>query len=192
MSDEHSDTTAPLDPQETQAEESYLRWLGEFVVLIALAFVLAMGIKTFIVQPFVIPSTSMVPTLEVGDRVLVNKFLFRFQPPARGEIVVFRSPEDPAMDLIKRVIAVGGETVELRNGVVLVDGRALKEPYVNPAVKDTYTSNAPTTVPPGYVWVMGDNRTNSRDSRYFGPQPVTSLLGRAFSIYWPIPRWRGL
>lgn len=192
MSEQPADSTTPPEDPRAEAEESFLRWLGELVVLVAVAFILAMGIKTFVVQPFVIPSTSMVPTLEVGDRVLVNKFIYRFEQPKRGDVVVFTSPDNDGMDLIKRVIAVGGQTVELRNGTVFVDDRPLKEPYVNPLIKDTYTSNEPTKVPAGYVWLMGDNRTNSRDSRYFGPQPVAHLLGKAFCIYWPIGRMRGL
>ena len=192
MPEQPSDSPASPEDPRAEAEESFLRWLGELVVLVALAFILAMGIKTFVVQPFIIPSTSMVPTLEIDDRVLVNKFIYRFGSPSRGDVVVFTSPDNDGMDLIKRVIAVGGQTVELRDGTVFVDGSALKEPYVNPLIKDTYTSKQPTKVPPGYVWVMGDNRTNSRDSRYFGPQPVANLLGKAFCIYWPIPRIRGL
>lgn len=193
MSEQPADTTSGSeDDPRAEAEESFLRWLGELVVLVALAFILAMGIKTFVVQPFVIPSTSMVPTLEVGDRVLVNKFVYRFQQPKRGDVVVFTSPDDPGMDLIKRVVAVGGQTVEVRNGTVFVDDVALKEPYVNPRIRDTYSSREPVKVPAGYVWLMGDNRTNSRDSRYFGPQPNGNLLGRAFCIYWPVSRLRGL
>lgn len=189
MPDPDDDTPTPQDSR-AEAEEGFLRGLGELVVLVALAIALATGIKTFVVQPFLIPSSSMVPTLEVGDRVLVNKFVYRFSSPERGDIVVFTSPDADGIDLIKRVVAVGGQTVELREGTVYVDGQALDEPYVNDEIPDNFTSERPVRVPQGEVWVMGDNRTNSRDSRYFGPQPVSSLLGKAFAIYWPLTRLR--
>lgn len=182
------DTTPNAGPHQT----SLGRWLAETAVLVVLAVVLAVGIKTFVVQPFMIPSASMEPTLMIGDRVLVNRFIYRFQPPRAGDIVVFVSQQEGGLDLIKRVIAVGGQTVELREGTVYVDGKAIEEPYVNQAIRDTYTSNSMTKVPPGYLWVMGDNRTNSRDSRYLGPQAVSSVVGKAFCIYWPIPRIRVL
>jgi signal peptidase I len=180
------------DARPASAEDGFLRWLAELVVLVVIAFLLAMGIKQFVVQPFVIPSGSMEPTLQVGDRVLVNKFVYRFAQPSPGDVVVFLSPESSSVDYIKRVIAVGGQTVEVRDGVVYVDGRAKVEPYVDTRVKDTYTSEKPVKVPAGYVWLMGDNRTNSRDSRYFGARPASDLLGRAFLIYWPVSRVKPL
>jgi signal peptidase I len=179
-------------PAKKEDSQSFLRWVIEFVVLVGLAFALATGIKYWVVQPFYIPSTSMVPTLEIGDRVLVNKFIYRFQAPARGDVVVFVAPEDKNMDLIKRVIAVGGQTVSIDHGFVSVDGKKLDEPYVVPANRDDYSLPQPVRIPEGYVWVMGDNRANSSDSRVIGPQPVTSLLGKAFVIYWPVDRLKGL
>jgi signal peptidase I len=170
------------------AEESLLRWLGELIVLVVLAFVLAMGIKTFVVQPFVIPSGSMEPTLQINDRVLVNKFVYRFWQPTQGDVVVFISPDDKSTDFIKRVIAVAGQTVDINDGVVSIDGKPLPEPYVNKLVVDHYNSDKPVRVPRGQVWLMGDNRTNSRDSRFFGPRPVSELLGKAFLVYWPLDR----
>jgi len=167
---------------------SFGRWLLELVVLVALAWVLALGIKTYVVQPFIIPSSSMEQTLLISDRVLVSKFAYRFGPPKRGDVVVFVSPEDGRTDLIKRVIAVAGETVDIQDGKVLVNGAALVEPYVNAAYPDHYDLDAPVKVPPGMVWVMGDNRANSKDSRFIGPQPVSQVLGRAFAIYWPVGR----
>ncbi len=190
--DEPESLTPALSDGRSREEQSFLRWLAEMAVLAAAAFVLATGIKTFVVQPFRIPSASMVPTLAVGDRVLVNKYLYRFRSPRRGDIVVFTSPEVAETDLIKRVIAVGGRTVAVRDGAVYVDGAALSEPYVSAQVPDTYTSERPAQVPNGYVWLMGDNRPNSHDSRYFGPQPVRHLLGKAFFIYWPPARMRVL
>ena len=171
---------------------SFIAWVLEFVLLVAAAFLLATAIKTWVVQPFYIPSGSMEPTLAIGDRVLVNKFVYRFSSPKRGDVVVFESPEGPRTDLIKRVIAVGGQRVEIKDGYVYVDGVKLDEPYVARERRDNYTSPTPTKVPAGFVWVMGDNRGNSADSRVIGPQPLSAILGQAFAIYWPLPRMGGL
>jgi signal peptidase I len=181
-------------PASGRSEEvsSFIRWVVEFVVLVVAAFLLATGIKTWVVQPFYIPSGSMEPTLAIGDRVLVNKFIYRFTSPKRGDVVVFESPEGPKTDLIKRVIATGGQTVQIKDGYVSVDGTKLDEPYVAKDRRDNYTSPTPTKVPQGYVWVMGDNRGNSADSRVIGPQPLSAILGQAFTIYWPIQRFGGL
>lgn len=181
-----------LSAERRGTKNGFLSWLLELVVLVAIAFGLAVAIKTWVVQPFMIPSASMQPTLDVGDRILVNKFIFRVRPPGIGDVVVFLSPDSTQIDYIKRVIAVAGQTVDVRDGVVYVDGKALAEPYVADASRDRYTSRQPTRVPPGQVWLMGDNRANSRDSRYFGPRPVSDLLGTAFVIYWPLDRLRTL
>jgi len=188
-----SPRTAETDsPSRAREIGSWVRWVVEFVVLVVAAFLLATGIKTFVVQPFYIPSGSMEPTLAIADRVLVNKFVYRFSTPKRGDVVVFVSPEAPTTDLIKRVIATGGQTVQVKDGYVSVDGVTLDEPYVSKERRDNYSSPTPTRVPAGYVWVMGDNRGNSSDSRVIGPQPVTSILGKAFAIYWPVQRIGGL
>jgi len=167
---------------------SFGRWLLELVVLVAIAWVLALGIKTFVVQPFIIPSSSMEPTLMISDRVLVNRFIYRFTEPRADDIVVFVSPEEGNLDLIKRVVAVAGQRVDIRDGVVFVDGERRIEPFVNQAYPDHYSSDETVTVPAGAVFVMGDNRANSKDSRYIGSQPVTRILGKAFAIYWPLNR----
>ena len=171
-------------------EQSFGRWLVETVLLVLLALALAQGIKAFIVQPFVIPSGSMIPTIHEKDRILAEKITYRFRgQPERGDVVVFENPTgDPAAPiLIKRLIATGDQTVDLRQGVVYVDGVALDEPYthglpsepLNPEI--TY----PFTVPTGSYWMMGDNRTNSGDSRQFGPVSRQGILGRAVWTYWP-------
>jgi signal peptidase I len=180
---------ADAKPSEVRA---FIRWIVEFVLLVLAAFLLATALKTWVVQPFYIPSGSMEPTLAIGDRVLVNKFIYRFTSPKRGDVVVFESPEGPKTDLIKRVIATGGQTVQIKDGYVSVDGTKLDEPYVAKDRRDNYTSPTPTKVPQGYVWVMGDNRGNSADSRVIGPQPLSAILGQAFTIYWPIQRFGGL
>ncbi len=171
---------------------SFTRWLVEFVLLLIIAWVVAIGIKTWVLQPFIIPSESMEPTLLVNDRVLVLKFQYRFDDPRQGDIVVFGSPDGITTDYIKRIIAVGGQTVDIQSGMVYVDGQKLQEPYLDPLVRDDYSAKRKVTVPAGSVYLMGDNRPNSRDSRYFGPQPIRRILGRAFVIYWPLERIRPL
>ncbi|MFA5843609.1 MAG: signal peptidase I [Coriobacteriia bacterium] len=184
----------PIDEVRTRAGEapvSFFRWLAELVVVVATAFLLASAIKTYVVQPFVIPSGSMEPTLEIGDRVLVNKFVYRFSTPSPGDIVVFRRPASD-VDYIKRVIAVGGQTVDVRNGAVFVDGRRLTERYIHGASTDPGSVGLPLLVPEGSVFLMGDNRTNSQDSRWFGAQTRSAVLGRAFVVYWPLADGRVL
>lgn len=169
---------------------SPLRLLIEIVVIIAVAVGLATLFTRFVMQPYEIPSGSMEETIEVGDRVFSEKISYLFGEPAQGDIITFADPYDPDRVLIKRVIATGGQTVELRDGVVYVDDVALDEPYT--AGKPSYDLNSgieyPYTVPEGYVWVMGDNRTNSADSRAFGAVPLSSVTGHAVLRYWPLDR----
>jgi len=162
------------------------RWLIETALLLIVAFAIAQGVKTLVVQPFVIPTGSMIPTIGIGDYVLAEKLTYRFvHPPHRGDIVVFDDPMKQHPQLIKRVIATEGQTVEIRDNRVYVDGKALVEPYVNGKPTTPGTVATPLVVPSGKVWLMGDNRPNSGDSRYFGPRPVSSIHGRAFWTYWP-------
>jgi signal peptidase I len=150
----------------------------------------ALVIKTFLFQAFYIPSESMEPTLRPGDRVLVNKLSYDFHSIRRGDVVVFKRPPaeaaDPAIkDLIKRVIGLPGDTVEQRGGKVFVNGRQLNEPYLT---TDTgTTTNLPLqVVRPGQYFVLGDNRTNSKDSRFIGAIPGSLIVGRAFVRVWPL------
>jgi len=170
----------------TEEEVSFGRWVLEMVALVAIAFLLASGIKAWVVQPFVIPTGSMIPTLNIGDYVVANKFIYRFEDPAPGDIVVFLSPSSNSTDYIKRVIAVGGQVVDIRDSVVYVDDVPLDEPYTHGAETLPGPLELPVTVPDGYVWLMGDNRTNSQDSRWFGPQPESRIIGKAMFIYWPV------
>jgi signal peptidase I len=191
-------------------ERSTLRdVVREFVVLVVTALVIAVVVKTFVAQAFYIPSGSMLPQLQINDRVIVSKVSYRLHDPHRGDIVVFDAPGGqpaksspiveralrglvqsiglaaPSTDeYIKRVVAVAGERVEGHDGRVLVDGRELTEPYL-PAGVVTSDFSA-VVVPPGTVWVMGDNRTNSADSRIFGPVPRSTIVGRAFARVWPL------
>jgi signal peptidase I len=164
----------------------------EFLVILLVSFALVFGfVRPFVVEAFYIPSESMVPTLRVGDRVLVNKFIYRFTEPERGDIVVFQSVEGGGEDLIKRVVGVPGDEISVRGGRLFVNGEPQRESYVNKKFPDT-SSSAPTSVPQGHVFVMGDNRTNSRDSRYFGTVPEKKIEGEAFLRFWPPERIGGL
>lgn len=177
-----------------EAEPFSARWMLEWVVLIAVAFVLALGIKTFIVQPFVIPSGSMEPTIQIGDRVLVNRFIYRFTSPARGDIIVFEPWRRGQPDLIKRIVAVGGDTIAMgRDGRFTINGKPIDEPFIAPQNRRTQPGGLlPYKVPSGMVFVMGDNRNNSGDSRFNGPVAVSGIVGKAFVRYWPIGRIGGL
>jgi signal peptidase I len=133
----------------------------------------------------------MVPTLKYGDRVLVNKFIYRFTEPQRGDIIVFKSVEGDGQDLIKRVVGVPGDEIAVRGGTLFVNGEPQKEPYVNKKYPDR-SFYAPTTVPKDHVFAMGDNRANSQDSRVFGPVPEKNIEGEAFLRFWPPDRIGGL
>jgi signal peptidase I len=166
---------------------STARWLIETALLVLLAFALAQGIKMFLVQPFVIPTGSMEPTIAIGNRVLAEKLSFTVlgKTPSYGDIVVFDDPAGQHPQLIKRVIAVGGQTVDVKDGAVWVDGQKLDEPYIHGEPNEPGTVPLPITIPQGSVWLMGDNRTNSGDSRFFGPVPVENIRGHAVWTYWP-------
>jgi signal peptidase I len=180
--------------EKKNAEPFTVRWVLDWVVLIAIAFVLALGIKTFIVQPFVIPSGSMEPTIQIGDRVLVNRFVYRFTQPSRGDIVVFEPWTAGQPDLIKRIVAVGGDTIAMAgDGRFTVNGRRIDEPYLTESNRRTQPGRLlPYKVPRGTVFVMGDNRNNSGDSRFNGPVAVSAIVGKAFVTYWPLARMGGL
>ena len=168
---------------------SGLRNAIEWVVIVVGAFVVALVVKTFLIQAFYIPSESMFPTLTEDDRVLVNKLSYRLHDVRRGDLVVFeRPPSEPdstIKDLIKRVVALEGETIEERDGELYIDGRLLEEPYLDDGVDSRNLVR--TVVPEGHVFVMGDNRDASRDSRFFGPIDTELIVGRAFVQVWPIP-----
>ncbi len=185
-SPERDDATPVTTSRAAEEHTPFGRWLIETALLVLLAFALAQGIKTFLVQPFVIPTGSMIPTIEIGDRVLADKLVFRFfRGPEYGDIVVFDDPTGSHPQLIKRVIATEGQVVEVKEDTVFVDGKPLDEPYVHGKPTEQGPVTTPLTVPQGSVWLMGDNRPESGDSRFFGPQPVDKVRGRAFWTYWP-------
>ena len=178
--------TAGPEPEE-QAKPSGLRNVVEWVLIAGGALLVAFIIKTFLFQAFYIPSLSMAPTLKVNDRVLVNKLSYDLHDVHRGDLVVFESPPNEGSqtkDLIKRVIGLPGETVESRDGHILINGQVLQEPYLGPDV--TTGPVEKITIPPDHLWVMGDNRPNSRDSRFFGAIPESLVIGRAFIRVWPV------
>ncbi len=167
------------------------RWVIEVVVIVAAAFVLALLVQQFIVKPFAIPSPSMEPTLMEGDRVLVNRLVYHFHPPRRGDVIVFHPPGRPGSDpFIKRVVAVSGDSVSVHDGALYLNGVAQDEPYIKEhPIEGDYPE---TIIRPGFVWAMGDNRNNSGDSRVFGPVSLDSIMGEAFAIYWPLGHLGGL
>ena len=164
----------------------------EFLIILLVSFVLVFGfVRPFVVEAFWIPSASMVPTLKYGDRVLVNKFIYRFTEPERGDVIVFKSVEGDGQDLIKRVVGVPRDEIAVRDCKLFVNGEPQKEPYVNKKYPDR-SFYAPTTVPKDHVFAMGDNRANSQDSRIFGPVPEENIEGEAFLRFWPPDRIGGL
>ncbi|HLC26430.1 MAG TPA: signal peptidase I [bacterium] len=178
------------------------REYGEAIVI---AIILALFIRTFVVQAFKIPSGSMIPTLLIGDHILVNKFIYRFTDPARDEIIVFKYPQDETRDFIKRVIGLPGDTVEVRKKVVYVNGKPLQENFIQhedptllPGMASPRDYLGPLVVPAKSYFVMGDNRDNSQDSRFWGFLKSDEIKGKAFLIYWswdrdkPGPRWNRL
>jgi signal peptidase I len=160
----------------------------EWVVIVVAALVVALVVKTFLIQAFYIPSLSMYSTLDKGDRVLVNKVSYHVHDIHRGDVVVFERPpnvkDDGIKDLIKRVVGLPGDTLEGKDGSVYVNGHRLREPYLD---KGMSTVNLPSQkVPADHIFVMGDNRVNSEDSRVFGAIDQDLVVGRAFVLVWPI------
>jgi signal peptidase I len=184
----------------TDAARSGTRTIVEWLFVAVGALVVAFLIRQFLVQAFYIPSESMEPTLMVGDRLLVNKLSYKTHDVHRGDILVFETPPNVDItekDLIKRVVALPGETVELRDGTIYIDDRQLTEPYTAPGSTTTSLgwvqgcANPQSevnrcTVPAGHIFVMGDNRNHSRDSRVFGPISEDLIVGRAFLRVWPL------
>lgn len=206
------ETPAAFAFGQKKARRKPLSFLRELPGLIIIAFLLALLIKSFLVQAFYIPSQSMEPTLEVGDRVLVNKVVLRFRDPHRGEVIVFENPQavepdrnplsafwnwfteglgfasNPEKDFIKRVIGLPGETIEVNRGKVFINSKPIDEPYLHS--QEDLSDFGPFKVPPGQFFMMGDNRANSQDSRStLGPIPKDKIVGKAFIVLWPPSRF---
>ena len=182
------------------------RWVIEWAVILMAVLLCTVLLRTYVIQSFYIPSPSMVPTLEVGDRIMVNKLSYDLHGVHRGDIVVFKRPplEDQNFpDLVKRVIGLPGETISTQDGHVYIDGNRLSEPWL-PSGPSSYTGAlpddqheqfnmpGPVTIPTGDYFVMGDNRTDSEDSRFFGPIPKSLIVGRALAVVWPLSQAKGV
>ena len=174
-----------------EKETSTAAEIKDWIVSIVVAVALAMFIRTFIVELYVVDGPSMRPTLESEERLVVNKFIYRFRPPEKGEVLVFQYPRDPSRDFIKRVIAAPGDTIEIRAGRVLVNDQLLTEDYILEKTRSEYPKS---TVPEGHVFVMGDNRNNSEDSRFadVGFVPYDLIKGKAMLVFWPISAYKTL
>lgn len=163
-------------------------WLIDWAETIVVALVLALIIRAFFLQVFWIPSGSMEPTLDIGDRIVVNKVLYNFRQPKRLEVIVFRAV--PAMgeekkDLIKRVVGLPGESLQLKSGIIYINGQPVEEKH--PENQD-FANFGPLTIPPDSFFVMGDNRPASADSRYWGFLPRKNIIGQAFIRIWPLTK----
>ncbi len=186
----------------TQTEKRKSK-IQEYAEAIIIAILIAMFIRTFIVQAFKIPSGSMKPTLQIGDHILVNKFIYGVKvpflrntiipvgDPKRDDIVVFIYPQDRSKDFIKRVVGVSGDTIEIKNKKIYINGKAYNDQYgvyvdqyIIPGSLQPRDNFAPFTVPPNAVFVMGDNRDQSYDSRFWGVVDLKDVMGKAFIIYW--------
>ena len=204
----------PVTRREEEPPRSTL-WqsLREILIILVIAVLVAVFIQSFFIKAFIIPSSSMHPTLQIGDRVMVDRVTYYFRKPRRCDIIVFRYPptapqamnttnpfywafeqigetlhlthRTSSSPFVKRVIATEGETIEIKKGQIYIDGKPIKEDY---KVPDTYDM-PPTKIPNGRLFCMGDNRPNSRDSRYWGTVPIRSVIGKVFLIWWPPSRF---
>jgi signal peptidase I len=182
------------------------RWVIEWAVILMAVLLCTVLLRTYVIQSFYIPSPSMVPTLAVGDRIMVNKLSYDLHDVHRGDIVVFKRPpleQQDFPDLVKRVIGLPGESVSTKDGHVYINGKLLNEPWL-PDSPSSYTGAlpddqhpqynmpGPVKVPAGQYFVMGDNRTDSEDSRFFGPIPKDLIVGRAMAVVWPLSQIKGV
>jgi signal peptidase I len=192
----------PEDPTREAARST--RWVLELVGVVVAAVVVALLLRTFVVATFSIPSGSMEPTLQIGDRIVVDKLAYHLHGVSTGNIIVFGTPahEDcagpPVANLVKRVIGLPGQTVSLSDGHVLINGKLLSQPWLPPKLRtqtypgpsfQPYSLRHPYVVPQGDVYVMGDNRPESCDSRYWGPVPTSSIVGKVDVRIWPLSRF---
>ena len=202
-----SDVSTPAIPDDADLPEiapppdksglsSGTRAFLDWIVVVVVALLVAFLVRTFVLAHFVVEGSSMHSTLETGDRVFVNKLSYRMHDPNRGDVVVLHEVTGASeRDLIKRVIGLPGETIEMANCEVKIDGRTLQEPYLDPAVvthSECGLDFPPVLVPEDHVFVMGDNRGGSQDSRSIGPIEEDDLVGRAFVVFWPVSHWTWL
>ncbi len=187
-SDRSRDISLAERPASVHSLRSEIRvWTRDLLIAIGLALV----IIVFLYQPVKVEGTSMAPLLSDQERIFINKFVYRFEPIQRGDVVVFWYPLDRSKSFIKRVIGLPGETVEIRQGVVYVNGKAVAEPYV-PQKYEDLSDFGPVRVPKDSYFVMGDHRVSSNDSRVFGPVASRYIYGRAVFAYWPVDHFGSL
>jgi signal peptidase I len=182
------------------------RWVIEWAIILMAVLLFTVLLRTYVVQSFYIPSPSMVPTLAVGDRIMVNKLSYDLHAVHRGDIVVFKRPPLETQDfpdLVKRVIGLPGESISTKDGHVYINGKVLNEPWL-PSGPQSYTGAlpddqypqfnmpGPVKIPADNYFVMGDNRTDSEDSRFFGPIPGSLIVGRAVAVVWPLSQAKGI
>ena len=196
-------TEPPVAPIKGRSYRAVVEWA---IILMAVLLCTVL-LRTYVVQSFYIPSGSMLPTLQVGDRIIVDKLSYHLHDVHRGDIVVFARPpleDQEYADLVKRVIGLPGETISSKSGSVYINGRKLNEPWL-PSGPNSFTGSlagndpnpqfnlpGPVKIPAGEYFVMGDNRTNSEDSRFFGPIPRSLIVGRAVAVIWPLGHIKGL
>jgi signal peptidase I len=199
------------DPGEPASDErvrgrSY-RMVVEWAIILMAVLLCTVLLRTYVVQSFYIPSGSMLPTLQIGDRIIVDKLSYHLHDVHRGDIVVFARPkleDQEYADLVKRVVGLPGETISSKNGDIYINGKKLNEPWLPPG-PDSFTGPlagddphpqfdlpGPVHIPEGEYYVMGDNRTDSEDSRFFGPIPKSLIVGRAVAVIWPLGNIKGL
>ena len=191
------------DPNKGRGYRSLIEW----TVILMAVFLFTLVLRSYVVQSFYIPSGSMLPTLQIGDRIIVDKVSYHLHDPHRGDVVVFARPplENQAYaDLVKRVIGLPGETISSNHGTVYINGKRLSEPWLISGPSSfsgalpggdehpQYDLPGPVKIPAGSYFVMGDNRTNSEDSRFFGPIPRSLIVGRAVAVVWPLGHTKGL
>lgn len=199
MDSEHKAATAPEGSvNEPQADAPQSRWaaeLWEMLKTIVIAFVMMLLLNIFVFNLSMVKGQSMQPTLEEQERLFVDKLVYRFQPPKRGEVVVLKDPsvdDDRKPYLVKRIVAVPGDTVEVRDGQLVLNGQPQDEPYTDSVIEDGDMPELKLEA--GHYFVMGDNRHagRSKDSRYFGSVKEKWIVGRAEFVFWPIPKIRRL
>ncbi|SRR5579884_4530492 len=188
--DDSTATTPPAGvpargPAEPSAARMAISWLRDLTLSVILAIIVIL----FVYQPVKVEGTSMMPSLVDQERIFINKFVYRFglADIGRGDTVVFWFPQDTSKSYIKRVIGIPGDTVEVRNGTVYVNGHALNEPYV-PEIYRDHASMPPRTVEPDHYFVLGDHRSSSNDSRTWWTVPRSYIYGKAVFVYWPLQR----
>ncbi len=199
------DDSVAEEPERPLGRRAY-RVVIEWAIILIAVLLCTVVLRTYVVQSFSIPSLSMYPTLQVGDRIIVNKLSYDLHSIHRGDIVVFARPpleDQEYADLVKRVIGLPDEIISSKDGHVYIDGKRLNEPWLPPG-PDSYTGAlpgdahpqfdlpGPVKIPAGEYYVMGDNRTDSEDSRFFGPIPKSLIVGRAVAVVWPLSHIKGL